>query len=135
VLDRPLYDAWLRRLRSGEWKQGRNNLCSIRPDGTRTYCCLGVLAEIMVEADLMHRYDHEEDVVYEMDGMHNDDPQVYLPTDLIHYQVQSNLAAMNDQGASFYRIADEIEQKFELAITNPEVYYEDPDQRLGGNDA
>lgn len=135
MLDRPLYDEWLKRLRSGSYAQGNHALCSITPEGRR-YCCLGVLAEIMVEADLMHRFDGEHDTTYDGDGMANEDPQVYLPPELIHGEVQRKLAVLNDSaGYTFLQIADEIERSYELAITDPPVPYEDADQRLGGNDA
>lgn len=38
---------WLKALRGGEYKQGREYLCTIGEDGVAYYCCLGVLAEIL----------------------------------------------------------------------------------------
>ena len=37
---------WLKALRSGEFQQGRGRLRDWKEDGSRCYCCLGVLAEI-----------------------------------------------------------------------------------------
>ena len=39
-------DKWLVALRSGEYKQTRNVLIRDEKDGSRSYCCLGVLDEI-----------------------------------------------------------------------------------------
>lgn len=49
--------AWAAALRSGKYQQGRNNLCTIATDGTRRYCCLGVLAELAVEAGVIEAVD------------------------------------------------------------------------------
>lgn len=39
---------WLKRLRSGRYKQGVGSLTDVR-NGKREYCCLGVLAALRVE--------------------------------------------------------------------------------------
>lgn len=38
---------WVEALRSGKYQQGRDYLCTVNPDGTKTYCCLGVLLDII----------------------------------------------------------------------------------------
>lgn len=116
MLERPLYDEWLKRLRSGEWEQGTGALCVLSGD-YRGYCCLGVLAEIMHEAGLLQRYEREEgdEVSYE-GNLPNADPAVYLSSEIIHYEVQQKLAARNDAGDSFELIADVIESEYAHAI-------------------
>lgn len=42
-----LKTKWLKALRSGNYKQGKSNLCSVNPaTGELSYCCLGVLCEV-----------------------------------------------------------------------------------------
>lgn len=38
--------AWIRALRSGEYKQTKGALAKQRPDGTDGFCCLGVVADV-----------------------------------------------------------------------------------------
>lgn len=50
---------WIKRLRSGEYKQGMGALkhdVSIDSD-TTTYCCLGVLCEVAVDEGIVKRFD------------------------------------------------------------------------------
>lgn len=37
---------WVKALESGEYKQGKGWLNPIEPDGTETFCCLGVLCDL-----------------------------------------------------------------------------------------
>ena len=39
-------------LRSGDYKQGHNLLCRLFPDGTKTWCCLGVACDLGIKAGL-----------------------------------------------------------------------------------
>lgn len=41
-----LHRKWIEALRSGEYKQGSGQYCSRSYDGTDSYCCLGVLADV-----------------------------------------------------------------------------------------
>lgn len=38
---------WVKALKSGKYQQARGELCRTDLDGTKTYCCLGVLCEVM----------------------------------------------------------------------------------------
>ena len=40
---------WVKALRSGEYKQGRQRLCSVK-NGEVHWCCLGVLADIAIDS-------------------------------------------------------------------------------------
>ena len=48
-----VFAEWMRRLRSGNYTQTQGQLCVSFPGGKRSYCCLGVLTEMAVEADLV----------------------------------------------------------------------------------
>lgn len=37
---------WVKALESGRYKKGKNRLCSISENGTRSFCCLGVLCDL-----------------------------------------------------------------------------------------
>ncbi len=50
-MDTKLARKWAKALRSGKFKQGKSELRSNAPDGSSSYCCLGVLCEINGESD------------------------------------------------------------------------------------
>jgi hypothetical protein len=39
---------WVNALRSGKYRKGRNRLCSIRKNGNKNWCCLGVLCDLYI---------------------------------------------------------------------------------------
>jgi hypothetical protein len=43
---------WVAALRSGDYEQGMSRLVTVRGDGTFDYCCLGVLCDLAVKADV-----------------------------------------------------------------------------------
>jgi hypothetical protein len=47
---------WVKRLHSGEYKQGKGYLCQII-NGVKEYCCLGILAEMAVEKNISPKPD------------------------------------------------------------------------------
>lgn len=44
---------WIAALTSGEYKQGMAALAIAHDDGSRTYCCLGVLCDLLVEDGIL----------------------------------------------------------------------------------
>ena len=121
---RALRDKWVTALRSGDYKQGLNRLCEEKPDGTTTWCCLGVLLNVAKQP-------------YKTEGWPNDQrrnygPNVerysgsyYLPNDFrvaqgITRSQQLDLIRMNDGSRgdiapqSFNAIADWIEKNIEV---------------------
>lgn len=44
ALDAKIKAKWLKALRSGKYRQGQGALKTVSEEGTRSYCCLGVLA-------------------------------------------------------------------------------------------
>lgn len=126
---------WVRALRSGKYKQGRNALKYKSERGVVRHCCLGVLCELyqkdhkrrlftgkIVESksnpDLpkgaVGIHFAEEDgqlpeAVRKWAGMESIDGSLLLSVD--DYGYYPSLAEMNDDGYNFKRIADVIEAK------------------------
>jgi hypothetical protein len=110
---------WVEALRSGRFEQGRRALRKMDD----TYCCLGVLCELAVEAGVIapatvasqfgepYGYLYAEETaglpqaVQEWSGLHSS--LGYLPEG---FSNSSNLAAVNDSGNGFEVIADIIEE-------------------------
>lgn len=42
-------EKWLTALRSGDYVQGKGCLCRVEEDGSKTYCCLGVLTDLYIQ--------------------------------------------------------------------------------------
>ena len=41
-----IMEKWVNALRSGKYRKGRNRLCTIRKNGSKNWCCLGVLCDL-----------------------------------------------------------------------------------------
>lgn len=119
-------DEWVKRLRSGDYEQGLGYLRHGEEGEASTYCCLGVLCEIAVEAGVIPpartgTEGHEEDVwLY---GNENERDDTGLPhsvrmwagvtsaSGLVIDGPVSNLVVANDsEHMSFAEIADIIEK-------------------------
>lgn len=104
-----LRDQWIEALRSGEYLQGRNQLCN-KVDGEKVFCCLGVLADIHPELYFSEEYLS----FFGRFGSHDSD----LPDDILNSVGldkidQEDLIQLNDQlGYSFDEIADHLERMF-----------------------
>lgn len=104
---------WVDALRSGKFKQGKGALCKVELDGVLTHCCLGVLCELAVEAGVTtaiqdrsrRRFDYGTyvlpEVVSEWAGLDRVDPYI---------SETGTAADHNDNGDSFFRIADLIDK-------------------------
>lgn len=73
-------DELVKRLRSGDYIQGKEKLALKDGDGER-YCCLGVLCEIAVEEGVIHREEHEEEH-WDFD---TDDEGIYVEQVVVNY--------------------------------------------------
>lgn len=51
-------------LESGEYAQGRSRLCLVNENGSKEFCCLGVLSEIAVQEGVIRRFEGVDDVAY-----------------------------------------------------------------------
>lgn len=111
---------WTEVLRSGKYKQGRFSLRRYDKKSHRsTYCCLGVLCELAVNAGIVTRHrdgtygrNHEDGTlpseVRKWAGVHE-------PTGRLGPESPRTLAAANDSfNYDFNRIADLIEQNVEV---------------------
>lgn len=126
-MDQETKERWVAALRSGEYEQGQQYLIQEKEDGSRQYCCLGVLCSISPDVTIdtageEDREDYNEDnkilyVVHE--GVRN---SVYLPERFsmnvgIDRGTEQKLASMNDGEGdpqhetpqTFAQIADWIE--------------------------
>jgi hypothetical protein len=97
---------WQRRLRSGEYKQGRGALYRQETD---EYCCLGVLCRIAEEASIVTTK------VYTFDDGEQSDNITFVPTD----GSESNAAVLPNAVADWAGLLDtnpdvRIKVKFEM---------------------
>lgn len=121
---RKVRKMWVKALRSGEYVQGQNQLCTIGEKGKPDmFCCLGVLCDLAVRKGLVPT----SQINVEHDGnMTYFDEEYRLPSKIQKWvglsdesgtykdivdeiQVRTDLVTMNDDGFSFDKIADIIE--------------------------
>lgn len=125
---------WARRLRSGDYAQGKERLRDDSNDEAR-YCCLGVLCELAVEAGVI-RYDSVMQSYYDPDEVDyvryggvlppavsrwaelievTDDGQVLTVADPVVTDPTTTddvpLSLLNDDGAPFITLARLIEEQ------------------------
>lgn len=106
-------EAWLKALRSGDYKQGRQAL-RIGDGKASKYCCLGVLCDLGEKKAWEDLYYNGEYGYSSGKGMQNLS-QGYINESLAKKMtldpiVAYDLAQMNDDGKSFAQIADWIEE-------------------------
>lgn len=132
---------WLEALRSGEYKQGRGQLCRRTSEGDE-FCCLGVLSEIAARHGIVDRIETGETasagngltISYRMPFTYAASESAYLPLavkdwadldennpvvmvgaegadGLMSGKYASTLARQNDDGMSFSEIAELIENQ------------------------
>jgi hypothetical protein len=101
MMNEPLKARWLEALRSGRYKQGRGLLRSSKDK----YCCLGVLCNIIDprkwRQSSIGPYYWDDDCRFIFGEA--------LRTSGLDGGMMEQLAALNDCGFSFERIADQIE--------------------------
>ena len=121
-MDREVKAEWVRRLRSGNYVQGRDFLRVKGSDGNPDrYCCLGVLCEIAEEAGVVSRFD----TGYEYYCYGRERQNYGLPRRVREWAGadtilgcfsdggrSATLADLNDDGLSFEQIAEIIEREF-----------------------
>ena len=119
-MDSNLKQEWITALKSGEYNQGRGYLCDMNTDGSKEFCCLGVLGDLLHKKDpARFHWENESDSIQTfVDG--NLDEMEYLPLSTRQF-VGLNigevcmLANMNDgtngqTEHSFREIADYIQE-------------------------
>jgi len=115
-----VYNIWIKALRSGKYEQtnGRLKTPAIHSEEYDSFCCLGVLC------DLAATDGGEEWTDWGAYGENYDTD--LLPTHMRRYikmrpSEQQRLVDLNDGGASFNRIANEIEKIRDKAILRKSV--------------
>jgi len=113
---------WVKALRSGEYLQTKEYLASQDEKGNDSFCCLGVLCNIMQEEtgklvvtkDLRNKYSFDNEgstlpkSVINWSGLRNS--QGHFRD---NYDKSQELTALNDEGKSFKEIANIIEKNYE----------------------
>lgn len=116
---------WVKALRSGDYKQGIHSLHNLDD----SFCCLGVLCDLAVEAGVARESKSGKEIGYEADGFYASllPPSVAKWAGLRTRQGNSfahSLVYLNDDGRPFTEIADVIE-------SDPEGMF---GEYLGSND-
>lgn len=121
LMERSIRDRWIARLRSGHYKQGYFNLCVINNEtGEESYCCLGVLNDMLNTPFRIH------DIISGETHIEYANSPVGTPVEELSWDSGANtnrladyglrgpelreLVIMNDLGRSFKEIADWIEK-------------------------
>ena len=117
-MDKELKQAWVTALRSGEYKQGYGGFKS----NNETYCCLGVLCDVLAKQDKgywdsHHLIDYYIPFIYTEDNNQTCNTAKLRESTMYSIEfplnIQSILMDMNDrERASFQRIADFIDINF-----------------------
>ena len=127
-------DLWIKALRSGKYKKGVDHLCTINENGSRSYCCLGVLTElaikdgVKIKKDVINsnwprcssyiNYTGPEDSMYsyllrsvmKWAGLHDFDPLLRPETSRSANIMASEINDNGNVNTTFRKIADLIEK-------------------------
>jgi hypothetical protein len=117
-MNKDIKQKWIKALRSGEYTQGNGRL----KNKDNQYCCLGVLCDLALKEGIVkEEIDNTDDV--NDSGFKFDGDAELLPNSVIDWAslVRSpkvlignelkELAELNDDGASFSRLAELIEKQ------------------------
>lgn len=114
-MDPAIKEQWTKALRSGEYKQGKRRLNTLKlPEGT-VYCCLGVLCDLHNKttgegqwSDIIEA--SEGSMVREYERERNYVPYSVQSWAELSFVAETELSEANDNGADFSAIADWIEE-------------------------
>lgn len=112
-------EKWVKALRSGKFKQAQGALAKVSKTGKVSgHCCLGVLCELAVKAKVVKRVINKKNAEVRYGGDYALLPykvRKWAKLRLANggYGQADSLAAANDGGMSFKRIARLIEEKAE----------------------
>jgi hypothetical protein len=131
-MKKEIADQWVSALRSGEFIQGEQVLTQVHGNGTKTYCCLGVLSELACRAEvipapigertMIERDGVQEEVTALIYGTVASQSKTIAPGVVVEWAGLSHgnpiaddydgrtLAGLNDNGYTFAEIADIIER-------------------------
>jgi len=118
-MNKNIKTKWVKALRSGNYKQGKNSLAKVNKLGNVKYCCLGVLCDLYLKEHKQKWNPVNEDNDLSI-GRKKE--TAVLPLNVRKWAgldsnpiLQSNnetLASMNDDGFTFKKLADAIENEF-----------------------
>jgi hypothetical protein len=117
-MNQDIREEWTRRLRSGEYEQGRALLCRVFAGGRKEYCCWGVLCDMAVEDDVIAAELVGTTVIYGPARARHMPPLQVLVWAGVPYMgdgyavpagIFDQLAEMNDVGVPFSEIANRID--------------------------
>lgn len=123
-MKKEILDKWVAALESGKYRQTTRQLVNCI-NGERSYCCLGVLCEVIKEMDgpvkdtifsgaALQNYAGFQFVTSEgSTGMFSSLNDEALKWTGLNQIVQSTLISMNDSGASFPEIAKWLKEEHE----------------------
>lgn len=109
TLDPRVKELWLKALRSGEYKQGRDTLCRVGEDGVYSFCCFGVLANEDIDA-YWHPDAFGERHHLGPSGQEGVLTDTYLKRIRLSDEAHDALTRANDDGVRFSSIAKAIEE-------------------------
>lgn len=81
-MNREVTQAWVDALRSGDYRQTRGVLSRVDMDGSKGFCCLGVLCNLAVKAGLIPPPEHDP-----ARGVDIYDRSYLRPSELVHWWV------------------------------------------------
>lgn len=105
---------WVQALRSGEYEQGQQRLKKTQAGSPAQYCCLGVAGDLLTKTGACSWTGPRKDSLTSSESSYMDASTGVLLSDTrdligLEYHDMHTLITMNDDGASFYHIADWIE--------------------------
>jgi hypothetical protein len=133
-MKKEIADKWVKALRSGEFKQGREFLANAE---TNEYCCLGVLCELAIRDGLSDLKKTRVTDIKNNTAVYKYETDIFGRTDVLPAEVMewadmvsqngnlpekilvddnlwgTCLSFLNDNGATFKEIANIIEDKWE----------------------
>jgi len=108
--------GWIEALRSGNYRQSKNRLCTLTADGPH-YCCLGVAYEIFKDQFGIEAIDYHSMRRYDGESAYLEHPDIQNALGIIRdghllepIKGRFSLVTLNDDEFTFKEIADIIEQ-------------------------
>lgn len=115
MLNKKLKKEWVKALRSGDYEQGKWNLCQEFPsDEGPKFCCLGVLCDIAFEGDWILNSEFRWEFHYKNTFACNLLKQGWVDEIGLDVHQHTVLSVKNDHGESFEQIANYIENSEDI---------------------
>ena len=121
-------EMWIEALLSDDYQQGKHNLCQDNNDGSKSWCCLGVLTDLAIKNGVsidierslddsnVYTFDNEAEglprAVREWSGIDTGSAQYSPPSIDDDDALTCSLAEENDDGLTFEEIVEIIREYF-----------------------